>query len=181
MDALSLWQDCKVPDSQIPSIEVPGIQIEQVKKLYTVIPVNFFLGCPHTWEALAITILIFYLKGIHRTDTDLVVSSRARGHWGLSRITVYRGLEQLERAGLIRIVRRKGKGPTITILSNPESPAVENLDLVNPAPNHARAKMAHICKHCGKVFLARKGAKYCSGLCRWHGYNNRKKARVGEA
>ncbi|MCB9950031.1 MAG: hypothetical protein H6824_03530 [Planctomycetaceae bacterium] len=38
--------------------------------------------------------------------------------YGLTSITGYRALEQLQSAGLIQVHRRRGQGPTVTLLKN---------------------------------------------------------------
>ena len=42
----------------------------------------------------------------------------------------------------------------------------------------ARPRHKHICLTCGKEFEARGKARYCSGLCRWQAWDQRKKARL---
>ena len=65
---------------------------------------------------------IQYLDGFEKTGT---VKLRPSVHddYGMDRHSCSRALEQLEVAGLIRVVRKPGAAPVVAILKGKESPA----------------------------------------------------------
>lgn len=56
-------------------------------------------------------------RHLDRHEHILVMPKTLR-RYGLTSITGYRALEQLQSAGLIEVHRRRGQGPTVTLLKN---------------------------------------------------------------
>ncbi len=60
-------------------------------------------------------------RHLDRHEHILVMPKTLR-RYGLTSITGYRALEQLRTAGLIEVHRRRGQGPTVTLLKNTAQP-----------------------------------------------------------
>jgi DNA-binding MarR family transcriptional regulator len=54
---------------------------------------------------------------------------------GVSRQSVYRALDRLERAGLLQVKRKQGRCPIVTILDLPRSASICSLEVEMPAVN----------------------------------------------
>lgn len=65
-------------------------------------------------KALHVAIAVWHLVGIKKSRTVKWEPS-AVAHWRLNRLAVYRGLQALERAGLVAVDRRNGRCPVVTI------------------------------------------------------------------
>ena len=65
-------------------------------------------------KALAVGVSLWFLRGLTRTST-LSFSPSTWNQFGLSRSAVYRGLKQLEAAGLLAVERHRGRCPLVTI------------------------------------------------------------------
>jgi hypothetical protein len=74
---------------------------------------------PLPGKALAVGLVLWFLKGLRRQNTVRLEPSKVRS-LGLSRRQCYRGLEALEQAGLVAVQRQLGSAPTVTILVAPD-------------------------------------------------------------
>ena len=68
-------------------------------------------------KSLQISMALWFLKGVTRKNT-VKLSGKLVRSFGVSRSTLYRGLAEMENAGLISIQRHKGRSPIVTILIN---------------------------------------------------------------
>lgn len=69
-------------------------------------------------KALAVGLGLWFLRGLIR-ESRLSFTPSTWNQFGLSRSAVYRGLEQLESAGLVTVERHRGRCPVVT-LKNPK-------------------------------------------------------------
>lgn len=88
--------------------------------------VGLFLRGPVPWSwlvaamavpgrALAVGLAVWFQAGLRKRRSDLPINlSRI----GVDRSTASRGLDALAKAGLVRIGRRPGRRPTVTIIRN---------------------------------------------------------------
>ena len=68
---------------------------------------------------LTVAIVVRFLASTQRTETVALSMSRCR-RWGVQRHAVYRALDRLETAGLVSVVRARGKAARVTILNPTE-------------------------------------------------------------
>ena len=68
-------------------------------------------------KSLEISMVLWFLKGVIRNNT-VKLSGKLVRSFGVSRSTLYRGLAEMEKAGLISIKRQIGRSPMVTILTN---------------------------------------------------------------
>jgi len=66
-------------------------------------------------RALAVGLAIWFRKGIEKKATFQLYPS-ALERLGVSRWSAYRALKGLEKAGLVRAERRRGRSPVVTVL-----------------------------------------------------------------
>ncbi len=66
-------------------------------------------------RTLHLGMTLWYLAGIRRSNKG-AVSYNVAEHLGLNRHTIYRGLAQLEQAGLVRVSRVRGRRIEFTLL-----------------------------------------------------------------
>ena len=66
-------------------------------------------------KSLHAGVALWYVAGLMRSPS-VSLSNIAGGKFGLDRNAKYRALEWLERAGLIRVERKLGRAPVVTIL-----------------------------------------------------------------
>lgn len=71
-------------------------------------------------KALHVGMAIWYLKGLTKRDS-VKVTSKTRKKFSLRRDAYLRGLEQLEKAGLVRVERKPGACAEIILESAPQS------------------------------------------------------------
>jgi hypothetical protein len=81
-------------------------------------------GLPGPGKALHVAVLIRYLDGFEKIGTVKLRPS-VRNLYGMDRFSCKRGLDQLERAGLISVLRKRGSSPVVTIMSG--KPATSNI------------------------------------------------------
>ena len=82
------------------------------------IPLNWLIkAAPLNGKALEIGVVIWHLKGLKRKNT-VKLNGKLLREFKISRSTLYRGLDQMEKAGLISIQRQIGRSPMVTILNN---------------------------------------------------------------
>lgn len=72
-------------------------------------------AAPLKGKALAISMCLWFLKGVSRSDT-VKVSYKLLNKFKVSRESAYRGLKSLEIEGLISVERHLGRSPVVTIL-----------------------------------------------------------------
>ena len=65
--------------------------------------------------AVFVGLVLWYRKGLEKRDTVRLTNVELK-NWGISRQTKYRGLDQLETAGLIKINRKCKHNPVVQIL-----------------------------------------------------------------
>ena len=70
-----------------------------------------------TGKSLEISMVLWFLKGVTRKNTVKLNGKLIRS-FGVSRSTLYRGLAEMENAGLISIQRQIGRSPVVTIHTN---------------------------------------------------------------
>jgi hypothetical protein len=82
---------------------------------------------PYNWMAKAsniggkgatvsIALLIWFRSGIEQQSNKVRLTRKDLQEFGINRNALYRGLSNLEKAGLISLARKKGARPFITIL-----------------------------------------------------------------
>jgi hypothetical protein len=89
---------------------------------------EFLLGpIPMSWlspasrlngKALALGLALWF-QGGRRSSRQVTLSGPILERLNVKRKAMYRGLEALEAAGLVSVVRQLGKNPTVTILDPP--------------------------------------------------------------
>lgn len=65
---------------------------------------------------LKVAIALWYLSGLNRQAKTVKLSGAVLRALGVQRHAAYRGLEVLERAGLVSVERRQGQSPIVTLL-----------------------------------------------------------------
>ena len=65
---------------------------------------------------LAVGIALWFLAGLTSRRNDLRLSSERLRELGVSRYAKTRALQRLESAGLIYVVRRRGRSPCVTLI-----------------------------------------------------------------
>lgn len=63
-----------------------------------------------------VAIAIWYLSGLNKDAKTIRLKPSVLRELGLSRHASYRGLEALEIAGLVSVIRQTGRSPEVTIL-----------------------------------------------------------------
>jgi hypothetical protein len=87
-----------------------------------------FLKGPIPWEwlskaatrpgkALHVAIVVWHLANLNRSRTIKLSGKRLR-EFGVNRYSAYRGLRQMQRARLVKVIRHSGRLPIVTILTN---------------------------------------------------------------
>ena len=67
-------------------------------------------------KALHIALAIWYVHGL-TNQTTFKLSPKATKQFDIARWSLYRGLDQLEQAGLIKSERKRGQAPMITLIT----------------------------------------------------------------
>lgn len=68
-------------------------------------------------NALVVGLVLFYLAGLKKERTGLVLTVKRCEPFGLQRKSVQRGLADLEKLGLVRVDRQNGRSPRVDIIS----------------------------------------------------------------
>ena len=68
-------------------------------------------------NAMVVGLVLFYLAGLKKERTGLVLTVKRCKPFGLARKSVQRGLADLEKSGLIRVSRLAGQSPRVDIIS----------------------------------------------------------------
>jgi DNA-binding MarR family transcriptional regulator len=71
-------------------------------------------------KALHVAIVLWHIVGLRKSRTVKWQPSKAKP-FGMDRHTLYRALNQLEKAGLISVKRLKGRSPIVTLLEHSAS------------------------------------------------------------
>ena len=93
----------KRSDTRVPFFLCPKIPLSWMQRT-----------CRLPGRVLHVVIVILHLKNLQKTE-QVRFSYPMAMQFGLNRYAVYRGLKALEEAGLIRVIRRKGSSPRITL------------------------------------------------------------------
>jgi DNA-binding transcriptional ArsR family regulator len=91
---------------------------------------DLFLKGPVPWNwlkaaarlpgsALAVGILAWHLVGFQKNGPVRITAAKA-SELGVSPRAVRRGLAALEKSGLVKVDRHRGRGPDVTVLAAPE-------------------------------------------------------------
>lgn len=67
-------------------------------------------------KSLAVGLVIWFLRGVTRSTKDLVISTKRVAEYGVSRKSRHEALKALESGGLIRVDKRRGRSPRVTLL-----------------------------------------------------------------
>ena len=74
-------------------------------------------------KVVAVALAVWFLSGLRGTRESLPLTGAALRRFGVDdRSAKYRALKELERAGLIRVDRRQGKNPLVTVLDAGDGP-----------------------------------------------------------
>ena len=65
-------------------------------------------------KTLHVAVAVWFLAGVTR-NRSVALSSRLMFSLGSSRFSTYRGIRALEEAGLVKVIRQRGRSPRITI------------------------------------------------------------------
>jgi DNA-binding MarR family transcriptional regulator len=97
---------------------------EQLRPKRKIIKGKFLRGpIPWSWlsraaplkgKALAVGVCIWHLHGL-KNQQQIALSGKLVRGIGVSRSSLYRGLEALEKAGLISVERHPGRNPIVTL------------------------------------------------------------------
>ncbi len=80
------------------------------------IPLNWLgTAAKQSGKALHVGIALWFLSGLKRSR-KVALSQSILSLFGVSRYSGYRGLTELEKAGLVSVVRHPGRNPIVTIL-----------------------------------------------------------------
>jgi len=80
------------------------------------IPLNWLgKAAKQSGKALHVGIALWFLSGLKRSQR-VALSQSILSLFGVSRYSGYRGLTELEKAGLVSVVRHPGRNPIVTIL-----------------------------------------------------------------
>jgi hypothetical protein len=86
------------------------------------IPVGWMArACTLPGMAAQVAVAIWFLRGLRGSDQFALTPSTLI-RFNVNRYSGYRGLKQLEKAGLISVRRRKGAGPIINIIRDRRMP-----------------------------------------------------------
>mgnify|MGYP000220366669 CR=1 FL=1 len=90
---------------------------------------EFFLCGPIPWDwlsmaaqkcgkgsALQVALALWFLSGLNNRSATVKLTSKTLKTLGVQRNSGYRGLQTLEKYGLISVVRKQGASPLVTLL-----------------------------------------------------------------
>jgi hypothetical protein len=83
------------------------------------------LCAPLPGRAMQVGIGIWFWVGVMKCATIRLSVSQLASDFSISRAATYRGLESLERAGLVAIERHRGRRPIVTVLAAPSEVGVK--------------------------------------------------------
>jgi hypothetical protein len=101
LPALKVEEEAPKRKSRFIRGPIPAAWIEQAARL--------------PGKALHVALMIRYLDGFERTGTVKLRPS-VRNAYGMDRFSCTRALDQLEDAGLITVLRKRGSSPVVTIV-----------------------------------------------------------------
>jgi len=90
-----------------------------VGKFYGQIPCAWLekLQSPIGGHTFRTAMFIWFLKGFKKSSQDLVISVKTMNeHYKIDKFSLNRALHELEKLGMISVVRGSGKSPRVTIL-----------------------------------------------------------------
>jgi DNA-binding transcriptional ArsR family regulator len=67
-------------------------------------------------SAVGVARALFYKRGLEGSNRDLPLTNVCLKHFGVSRAAKSRALSKLEAAGLVRVERKPGRSPRVTLL-----------------------------------------------------------------
>ena len=67
-----------------------------------------------------VAIALWFLSGLNRQARTVKLSGKVLREMGVGRHAGYRGLDSLEKAGLVSVERRPGQSPLVTLLEKGE-------------------------------------------------------------
>jgi len=114
---MSLLEELQVKPDVVPTLKVKAEHIGK-KERFVRGPINaewIEQAACLPGRALHVAVLIRYLDGFDMTGTVKLKPS-ARNRYGMDRLSCMRGLDQLEVAGLISVLRKRGSSPVATIM-----------------------------------------------------------------
>ncbi len=121
--------DLGLDELRIPQVEVKAVRYRQPGSRQSHINGEFLRGpIPLSWltlaceiggKVLATALAIWFLAGLKNTGENLLLTSAILERFNVDRSAKSRALAQLERAGLIKVVRRPRKNPLVTIVEKP--------------------------------------------------------------
>lgn len=111
LDSLRIDPATPVPKKRNSLRHKPG------KFLKGPIPLNHLtLAAKAPGKALHVAVALWFFAGL-RTTTQIKFPIRwLKTAFGMGRYTAYRGLAALERSGLVRVVRHRGRASVVTLL-----------------------------------------------------------------
>lgn len=69
---------------------------------------------------IKVALVLWFLSGVKRQARTFKLEPGALRRIGVDRHAGYRGLQRLEKAGLVSVQRRAGQAPTVTLLEVPK-------------------------------------------------------------
>jgi len=67
-------------------------------------------------KPIVVALALMFKAGVAKRKEDLPITTHLLGRFGVSRPAGYRALQKLERAKLVKVDRRRGRAPRVTIL-----------------------------------------------------------------
>ena len=67
-------------------------------------------------RALAVGLALLFKAGVSGSEEDIPLAPQLLERFGVSRRSTYRALESLERAGLVKVKRHRGRCPRVTVV-----------------------------------------------------------------
>ena len=121
MDSLDIEKFRLSDDAADIALPLPRTRVKQQRQAR-----EWFLSGPIPWawlcragelpgQALAVGICLWFRSGIERSLT-IRLSRKWPGEMGVEKDAARRGLRQLEDAGLVSVVRKRGCAPLVTII-----------------------------------------------------------------
>jgi hypothetical protein len=97
-------------------VELPTVRGKKSRRFIAPIPLPWVqAACKLPGKALAVALAIWHLARMRKSDT-VELSQTRLSEFGVKRWAKYRALAALEKAGLVRVVRRQRRNPEVTVL-----------------------------------------------------------------
>lgn len=92
------------------------------------LPLDWFMQAAKLQgKAMNIALALWYLSGLNKTAT-IKLTHRILSNFDVSPRTSYRVLEQMEKAGLISVVRHQGRSPLVTLIASAVDMPIEEIE-----------------------------------------------------